>query len=52
MACGAVEGAGGGIGFVVGAFIGGALLGMVPTTVLLPLLAAILLVAAARVWRH
>jgi uncharacterized membrane protein YfcA len=39
-------------GSVVGAFIGGLLLGMVPDAVLLPALAAILLVSAVKVWRH
>lgn len=39
-------------GSVLGTFIGGRLLGIVPTGVLLPLLAAILLVSAAKVWRH
>lgn len=39
-------------GSVAGAFLGGQLLGLVPTSVLLPLLAAILLVSAVKVWRH
>lgn len=39
-------------GSVVGAFLGGQLLGVVPSRILLPLLAAILLVSAAKVWRH
>lgn len=39
-------------GSVLGTFIGGLLLGIVPTAVLLPLLAAILLVSAVKVWRH
>ena len=39
-------------GSVVGAFVGGRLLGLVPSAVLLPLLAAILLVSAVKVWRH
>ena len=39
-------------GSVVGSFIGGRLLGIVPTPVLLPLLAAILVVSAVKVWRH
>lgn len=39
-------------GSIVGTFIGGRLLGLVPTHVLLPLLAAILIVSAVKVWRH
>ncbi|WP_376093986.1 sulfite exporter TauE/SafE family protein [Roseomonas sp. CCTCC AB2023176] len=39
-------------GSVVGAFIGGRLLGVVPGAVLLPALAVILLVSAVKVWRH
>ncbi len=39
-------------GSIVGTFIGGRLLGLVPASVLLPLLAAILLVSAVKVWRH
>ncbi len=39
-------------GSVAGAFVGGRLLGLVPDAVLLPLLAAILLVSAAKVWRY
>ncbi|WP_254452758.1 sulfite exporter TauE/SafE family protein [Roseicella sp. DB1501] len=39
-------------GSVLGSFIGGQLLGMAPTPVLLPLLAAILVVSAIKVWRH
>jgi uncharacterized membrane protein YfcA len=39
-------------GSIVGSFIGGQLLGLVPTTVLLPLLAAILVISAMKVWRH
>ena len=39
-------------GSLVGAFIGGNLLGLIPSLVLLPLLAAILLISAAKVWRH
>jgi uncharacterized membrane protein YfcA len=39
-------------GSIVGSFIGAALLGIVPGAVLLPLLAVILLVSAAKVWRH
>lgn len=40
------------VGSVIGAFVGGQLLGVVPGAVLLPLLAAILLVSAVKVWRH
>ena len=39
-------------GSLVGSFIGGRLLGILPTPVLLPLLAAVLLVSAVKVWRH
>lgn len=39
-------------GSVVGTFIGGQLLGLVPGTVLLPALALILLVSAVKIWRH
>lgn len=39
-------------GSFAGAFIGGRLLGIVPDAVLLPLLAAILLLSAFKVWRH
>ena len=39
-------------GSVVGTFIGGLLLGIVPSTVLLPTLAAILVISAVKVWRH
>ncbi|MCA3440664.1 MAG: sulfite exporter TauE/SafE family protein [Rhodobacter sp.] len=39
-------------GSVLGTFIGGQLLGVVPSGVLLPLLAAILLVSAVKVWQH
>ncbi len=40
------------IGSIVGSFIGGQLLGIVPTPVLLPLLALILVLSAFKVWRH
>jgi uncharacterized membrane protein YfcA len=36
-------------GSIVGSFIGGRLLGLVPTPVLLPLLAAILVISAVKV---
>jgi uncharacterized protein len=39
-------------GSIVGAFIGGLLLGIVPGAILLPALAAILLISAVRIWRH
>ncbi|MGT2467847.1 sulfite exporter TauE/SafE family protein (plasmid) [Mesorhizobium atlanticum] len=39
-------------GSVVGTFIGGLLLGIVPNVVLLPALAAILLISAWKVWNH
>ena len=39
-------------GSIVGSFIGAALLGIVPSAVLLPMLAVILLVSAVKVWRH
>lgn len=39
-------------GSVAGTFLGGRLLGIVPTYILLPLLAAILLLSAVKVWRH
>ncbi|MDF0653110.1 MAG: sulfite exporter TauE/SafE family protein [Nitrospira sp.] len=39
-------------GSLVGSFIGARLLGIVPGAVLLPLLAAILLISAVKVWRH
>ena len=41
-----------GIGSIVGTFIGGRLLGLVPGAILLPLLAALLLLSAVKVWRH
>lgn len=40
------------IGSVFGTFVGGLLLGIVPESVLLPALAAILAVSAVKVWRH
>ena len=40
------------LGSIVGTFIGGLLLGVVPSAVLLPLLAAILVVSAIKVWQH
>jgi uncharacterized membrane protein YfcA len=40
------------LGSIVGTFIGGRLLGIVPSAILLPLLAAILIICAVKVWRH
>lgn len=39
-------------GSILGAFIGGQLLGIVPSAVLLPGLAVILVISAIKVWRH
>jgi len=39
-------------GSIVGTFIGGRLLGVVPSYILLPLLAAVLVISAVKVWRH
>jgi uncharacterized membrane protein YfcA len=39
-------------GSIAGSFLGGLLLGIVPSAILLPSLAAILLVSAVKVWRH
>lgn len=39
-------------GSLLGAFIGARLLGLVSEAVLLPLLAAVLLISAAKLWRH
>jgi uncharacterized membrane protein YfcA len=39
-------------GSIAGSFLGGLLLGIVPAAVLLPALAAILLISAVKVWRH
>ena len=39
-------------GSIVGTFVGGLLLGVVPNGVLLPALAVILLISAVKVWRH
>lgn len=39
-------------GSILGTFIGGQLLGLMPNAVLLPLLAVILLISAVKVWRH
>ena len=40
------------VGSLIGAFIGGQLLGLAPTSVLLPILAAILLISAVKIWRE
>jgi uncharacterized protein len=40
------------VGSIFGTFLGGRLLGLVPTAVLLPLLAAILVISAVKIWRH
>jgi uncharacterized protein len=40
------------VGSIVGTFIGGRLLGIVPTYILLPLLAVVLVISAVKVWRH
>ena len=39
-------------GSILGTFIGGQLLGIVPNAVLLPMLALILIVSAVKVWQH
>jgi uncharacterized membrane protein YfcA len=39
-------------GSIAGTFIGGLLLGAVPSAVLLPLLVVVLLASAVKVWRH
>jgi len=39
-------------GSIVGSFVGGRLLGLVPSPVLLPVLAVILVLSAVKVWRH
>jgi uncharacterized membrane protein YfcA len=40
------------VGSIVGTFIGGQLLGIVPSQILLPILAAILIISAWKVWQH
>jgi uncharacterized membrane protein YfcA len=40
------------VGSIAGTFIGGRMLGLVPSAILLPLLAALLLISAVKVWRH
>jgi uncharacterized protein len=39
-------------GSILGSFIGGRLLGLVPSAILLPLLAVILVLSALKVWKH
>jgi len=39
-------------GSLLGAYIGGRLLGIIPTTYLLPLLACILVISSLKVWKH
>ncbi|MCA1907949.1 MAG: sulfite exporter TauE/SafE family protein [Magnetospirillum sp.] len=39
-------------GSLVGAFVGGMLLGLAPSAILLPILAVILVISAVKVWRH
>lgn len=39
-------------GSLVGAYMGGRLLGVIPTTYLLPMLAGILLISSVKVWQH
>jgi uncharacterized protein len=39
-------------GSIVGTFVGGLLLGLVPNHILLPILAGLLLLSAVKVWRH
>jgi uncharacterized membrane protein YfcA len=40
------------LGSLTGAFLGGQLLGIVPSVVLLPLLAGILVISAVKIWHH
>jgi uncharacterized membrane protein YfcA len=40
------------VGSVIGSFIGARLLGLVPSSILLPLLALILLVSSVKLWLH
>ena len=39
-------------GSMLGTFIGGRLLGLVPNDILLPILAALLLLSAVKIWWH
>ncbi|MCG5480876.1 sulfite exporter TauE/SafE family protein [Sinorhizobium alkalisoli] len=40
------------LGSILGAFIGGQLLGIVPSVVMMPALALILMISAIKIWRH
>jgi uncharacterized membrane protein YfcA len=40
------------LGSIIGTLIGGRLLGIVPSAILLPLLAAVLIISALKIWRH
>ena len=40
------------VGSIIGSFVGAHLLGIVPNSVLLPILAAILLISSIKVWLH
>ena len=42
----------GAVGSIVGAYVGGQLLGIVPSGVLIPMLVLILLISAVKIWRH
>jgi uncharacterized protein len=39
-------------GSMIGTFVGGQLLGLVSNYILLPMLAAVLLLSAPKIWRH
>jgi uncharacterized membrane protein YfcA len=39
-------------GSIVGTFVGGLLLGLIPNNILLPMLAALLVISAVKVWQH
>lgn len=41
-----------GVGSLAGAFVGGLLLGFIPSVMLLPALSVLLLVSAIKIWRH
>jgi uncharacterized membrane protein YfcA len=41
-----------GAGSVAGTVVGGALLGIIPSVVLIPVLALLLVVSAVKVWQH
>jgi uncharacterized membrane protein YfcA len=40
------------VGSIVATFIGGLLLGLIPNYIVLPVLAALLLLSAVMIWRH